>query len=167
MKGDIFMYNDFYDTNLITGGPAVKVDSTWLVVSAVLAIVGGIVAYFLFVSKKKGEFTGFLAWLHDFLNFKVFFIEAFLKTLYVICTIYITLGSFSLIGSSVASFFMMLIFGNVIIRVGYEFILMLLTLVRNTTEINAKMGSGKKENIKEATKTSKSEKNKNEEKSAE
>lgn len=161
-KGEGFMYNDFYDTNLITS-TTTRVDSTWLVVSAVLAIIGGIVAYFLFISKKKGEFSGFLAWLHDFLNFKVYFIDMFLKTLYVVSTIYVTLGSFSLIGSSVAAFFLMLILGNVVLRVAYEFILMFLTLVNNTTEINSKLGSQKKESVKEV-KPQKSEKSKIQEK---
>ena len=45
-----------------------------IIISAVLAVVGGIAAYFLFVSKKNnGEYTGFVAWLHDFLNFKIYF----------------------------------------------------------------------------------------------
>lgn len=156
------MYNDFYDTNLISTSS--RVDATWLVVSAVLAIIGGIVAYFLFISKKKDNFSGFLAWLHDFLNFKVYFIDMFLKTLYVICTIYITLGSFSLIGSSVAAFFLMLIMGNVMLRVGYEFILMFLTLVNNTTEINSKLTQSKNAVSKENVKNQKNEKAKNENK---
>lgn len=162
MKGEDFMYNDFYDTNLISTS-ATRVDATWLVVSAVVAIIGGIVAYFLFISKKKEEYSGFVAWLHDFLNFKVYFIDMFLKTLYVICTIYITLGSFSLIGSSVAAFFLMLILGNVVLRVGYEFVLMFLTLVNNTTAINSKLSSQKKETFKEV-KYQKNEKNKSQEK---
>ncbi len=156
------MYNDFYDTNLISTSS--RVDATWLVVSAVLAIIGGIVAYFLFISKKKDNFSGFLAWLHDFLNFKVYFIDMFLKTLYVICTIYITLGSFSLIGSSVAAFFLMLIMGNVMLRVGYEFILMFLTLVNNTTDINSKLTQSNNAGSKENVKNPKNEKTKNENK---
>ena len=161
-KGERFMYNDFYDTNLISTSS--RVDATWLVVSAVLAIIGGIVAYFLFISKKKDNFSGFLAWLHDFLNFKVYFIDMFLKTLYVICTIYITLGSFSLIGSSVAAFFLMLIMGNVMLRVGYEFILMFLTLVNNTTDINSKLTQSNNAGSKENVKNPKNEKTKNENK---
>ncbi len=137
------MYNDFYNNaNTITQTAAV--DETWIIISAVVALLGGIVAYILFVSKKNnGEYTGFVAWLHDFLNFKKFFIEVVLKTLYVISTIFITLSSFSFIGSSVATFFLWLILGNIVNRVAYEFVLMFLTLVNNTTEINKKMGTKK------------------------
>lgn len=147
------MYNDFYDSNLITSGLNSSIDSTWLIVSAVLAIVGGIAAYIMFVAKKNnGEYKGFLNWLHSFLNFKTFFIESILKVLYMISAIFITLGSFSLIGSSVASFFLMLLLGNVVLRVSYEFILMFLTLVSNTSEINAKLNSQKKEKKEEQKK---------------
>ena len=64
---------------------SVGVDSTWLIISAVLAVVGGIVAYFLFVAKKNtNEYKGFVAWLHDFLNFKKYFVEILLKIFYLI-----------------------------------------------------------------------------------
>lgn len=131
-------YNDFYDApNLVSNSSSI--DSTWLIVSAVLAIVGGIVAYFLFVAKKQEDYTGFYAWLHTFLNFKTFFIDTILKVLYMVSAIFITLGSFSLIGSSVASFFLMLVLGNVLLRISYEFIMLFMTLVNNSTEINKKL----------------------------
>ena len=136
------MYNDFYTTGPIV--TASHVDNTWLIVSAVIAIIGGIFGYILFVANKKDEYKGFLGWLHDFLNFKTYFVEMVLKVLYIITAIYITLGSFSFIGQSVATFFLVLIFGNIIARIGYELILMMITLVNNTTDINKKL-SGKKE----------------------
>lgn len=136
-------YNDFYNNDLVSQGASV--DSTWIIISAVLALIGGVVAYIMFISNKKSEYVGFWKWLHDFLNFKTFFIEMVLKVLYVVTTIFITLSSFSFIGVSVATFFLWLILGNIINRIVYEFILMFLTLVNNTTEINNKMPSVKKE----------------------
>ena len=63
--------------------------SVWLIISLVLAIVGGILVYFLFLSKKnEGKFTGFLGWLYDFLSFKKMFLEALLKITYLIVAIY-------------------------------------------------------------------------------
>ena len=140
------MYNDFYNPSTITTN-TLDVDSTWIIISAVLALIGGIVAYILFVSKKKNEYKGFVAWLHDFLNFKVYFIDMVLKVLYLIVTIFITLSSFSFIRISIASFFVWLILGNVVVRIAYEFVLMFLTLVNNTSEINKKLGNQKKETI--------------------
>lgn len=120
------------------------IDSTWMIISLVLAIVGGIVAYIMFIAKKNnGEYTGFVAWLHDFLNFKKYFIELILKVTYAIFAIYITLSSFSFISFSIAYFFMYLVFGNLVLRLCYELIMFTITLVNNTTEINKKLGPQK------------------------
>ena len=110
--------------------------SVWLIVSLVLAIVGGILVYFLFLNKKnEGKFTGFLGWLYDFLSCKKMFLEALLKITYLIVAIYVTLGSFVIIGESFLGFLLTLILGNIIVRVVYEFSLILLVICRNTTEI--------------------------------
>lgn len=110
--------------------------SVWLIVSLVLAIVGGILVYFLFLSKKnEGKFTGFVAWLYDFLSFKKMFLDTLLKITYLIFAIYVTLSSFALIGSNFLGFLATLIVGNLVVRVIYEFSLLLLVICRNTTEI--------------------------------
>ena len=120
--------------------------AVWLVVSLILAVIGGILVYFLFLSKKnEGKFTGFVGWLYDFLSFKKMFMEALLKITYLIVAIYITLSSFALIGSSFVGFLAMLIIGNVVIRLVYEFSLLLLVICRNTTEMNKKLSSKKDE----------------------
>ena len=118
------------------------IDSTWMIISLVLAIVGGIVAYIMFIAKKNnGEYTGFVAWLHEFLNFKKFFVELILKVTYAIFAIYITLSSFSFISVSIAYFFIYLVFGNIILRLIYELTMFIITIVNNTTEINKKLGT--------------------------
>ncbi len=137
------MYNDFYQMPVanVTG-----VDSTWIVISAVIAVFGGIFAYFMFVNSKDTEkFSGFVAWLHDFLNFKKLFIAGILKVMYIISAIFITLSSFSFISVSIGTFFLYLLLGNVIARISYELILMMITIVNNTSEINKKMPDIKKE----------------------
>ncbi len=119
--------------------------SVWLIIALVLAIVGGILVYFLFLSKKnEGKFKGFLGWLYDFLSFKKMFLEALLKITYLILAIYVTLSSFALIGTNFFIFLLVLILGNVLVRVIYEFSLILLVICRNTTDI-AKNTSKKSE----------------------
>ena len=114
----------------------------WVVISAILAVIGGIVLYFTFLSKKnEGKFTGFLGWMYDFLTFKKMMIENLLKILYLIATIFITLGSFALISTSFIAFLMTLVFGNIAARVGYELFLVTLVICRNTTDINKKLGN--------------------------
>lgn len=120
--------------------------SIWIIISLVLAIVGGILIYFLFLNKKnEAKFTGFLGWLHDFLSFKKMFLEALLKISYLVLAIYVTLASFALIGTSFLSFLLMLVVGNLVIRVVYEFSLILLIICRNTSEINKKLKNEKKD----------------------
>lgn len=122
--------------------------AVWLVVSLILAVVGGILVYFLFLSKKnEGKFTGFVGWLYDFLSFKKMFMEALLKITYLIVAIYITLSSFALIGSSFVGFLSTLIIGNVIARLVYEFSLILLVICKNTSEMNKKLSKDNSNNI--------------------
>ena len=122
----------------------------WLIISAVLALVGGIVAYFLFTSKKNnGEFKGFVAWLHSFLRFDKMMVEAMLKILYLVSAIFITLFSFTFISANFLLFLGFLVFGNVITRLCYEFSILGIQLWKNTTEIRDALTDKKKSKDKE------------------
>ena len=69
---------------------SVASSAIWIIVSLVLAIVGGIVLYFTFLKKdNEGKYTGFLGWMYDFLTFKKLTIENVLKILYLICAIFV------------------------------------------------------------------------------
>ena len=117
----------------------------WIIISAVLAVVGGIVLYFTFLSKKnEGKFAGFLGWMYDFLTFKKMVIENILKVCYLIVAIFITLASFALISVNFVSFLLMLVIGNLAARIMYELFLVVLVICRNTTEINKKLGASAK-----------------------
>lgn len=112
----------------------------WGIISVILAVVGGIVLYFTFLSKKnEGKFKGFWGWTYDFLTFKKMVIENILKICYLITAIFITLISFSFITSSFLGFIMTLTLGNLGARITYELLLVVLVICKNTTEINSKM----------------------------
>ena len=129
-----------YARNTITSSSALAGSTVWVIISLVLAIVGGIALYFTFLSKKnEGKFTGFLGWMYDFLTFKKMVIENILKILYLIVATFITLSSFSVISSSFLAFLVYLVVGNLIARVCYELFLVILVICRNTTEINKKL----------------------------
>lgn len=137
------MYNSYgVSPTILDSSPKFAASGIWTIVSVILAIIGGIVLYFTFLSKKnEGKFTGFLGWMYDFLTFKKMMIENLLKILYLIATIFITLGSFALISTSFIAFLMTLVFGNIAARVGYELFLVTLVICRNTTDINKKLGN--------------------------
>lgn len=120
--------------------------AVWMIVSIILAIVGGLLIYFLFLNKKnEGKFKGFLGWSYEFLSFKKMFLETLLKITYLIVALYITLASFALIAVNFLAFLSMLILGNLVARITYEFALILLVICRNTTEIAKNTKTSKKE----------------------
>lgn len=109
----------------------------WLIISAVLAVIGGFVLFFTFLRPKNDtSFKGFLGWLYDFLTFKKLFLESTLRVLYLISTIFITLGSLSIIGKDFLAFILTLVVGNLALRITYEFLLMALIMCRNTSDIS-------------------------------
>lgn len=126
----------------------------WVVISLVLAIVLGLVVYFMFLTKEnESKLTDKKKWVYDFLSFKKLFSEDLLKIAYLITAIFITLSSLSMIGVNFALFIVYLLVGNVVTRLVYEFILAILLICKNTAEINDKL---KKEKITKE-KTSKKE----------
>ena len=133
--------NDGFSSNF--GGVAAA--GVWMIVSVILAIIGGIVLYFVvFTKQNEHKFTGTMAWIYDFFTFKKMLLETLLKILYMIVAIYITLSSFSLISISFIGFLLQLTLGNLLARIGFEFSLLLLTICKNTTEINDKLSKSKK-----------------------
>lgn len=136
MKGVAFMYDYNYMTNTTS---SIQGSIVWFIIAAVLAVIGGIVIYFLFVKTDKKEDNKYLAWFKDFANFKKMLIEPILKVTYLILAIFITLYSFGLIGVSFVAFLLTLTLGNILLRLAYETTLILLMIWKNTTEINKKM----------------------------
>lgn len=131
------MYDfDTYSPSISSGAAGSIV---WTIVSVVLAIIGGILAYILFINKNNKLDNKFLVWLRDFLSFKNLLLETILKVTYVILAIFITLTSFNMIGVNFFGFLLYLIIGNVVLRIIYESSLMLLMIWKNTSEINKKM----------------------------
>ena len=135
------MYNSYgVSSTILDSSPKFVASGIWTIVSVILSIIGGIVLYFTFLSKKnEGKFTGFLGWLYDFLTFKKMMIENVLKILYIIVALFVTLSSFGLISISFLAFLLTLVIGNVLTRVIYELLLVKLVICKNTTEINKKL----------------------------
>ncbi|MBR3322333.1 hypothetical protein IKG05_01685 [Candidatus Saccharibacteria bacterium] len=110
----------------------------WTIIASILAIVGGVLVYCLFVRNKNQPKGKFAKWLKDFLSFKIMWLEPILKIIYYIATIAIVLISFGFLGyggSGVIMFFMTLIFGPILIRIVYEATMMFIMIWRNTRDI--------------------------------
>ena len=113
-------------------------DTTFIIF--ILALAGAIVIYFTFLSSKNDKkFTGFTGYLFDFLSFKKLFLEDILKIMYLFCALFITVLSLYLISIDFVSFLVTLILGNILVRVAYEGIILLIMLYKNVVEINNKL----------------------------
>ena len=125
-------------SNYGSSASALEGAGIWMIIAAILAVVGGILVYFLFVRSKNEPKGKFLKWLKDFLAFKVMWIEPILKVVYYIATIYIILFSFTFLaagGMGVLFFFLCLVFGPIAVRLAYEMTMMFIMIWHNTREI--------------------------------
>ena len=86
------------DVNLITLGSELSGSLVWTIISLVVAILGGIVLYFLFTSKEfEPKLKGTIKTLSEYLTFEKGIVRPLLKVAYLILMIYVTLSSFALI----------------------------------------------------------------------
>lgn len=135
------MYNGYGVTTTASYGAGMGTGAMiWTIVSAILALIGGIVLYFtVFANKNEEKYKGFMAWLYDFIKFKKLYITTVLKISYLVGAIFLTLFSFALISVSFVSFLLTLTLGNLLLRMVYEFSLVLLSIHENVAEINKKI----------------------------
>lgn len=132
-------YYDYMDLDSYMGGYGSSVNGqlVWQIIAIVLAVVGGLVIYFIFLNKEQCEKTNkFVKKIHELLNFKLLVLEPILKITYVILAIYLTLSSFSYIAVSFLLFLMQLVLGNLMLRIVYEATILLIKICNNTSEIS-------------------------------
>ena len=123
------MYNNYGFEQAIEG---VAYAAMWTVVSLILAIIGGVLVYFLFIKGKDLNLSAGLTKLRDLLDFKIMLIEPILKILYLVITIFVILISFNFITTNFLSFLLTLLLGAVIVRIIYDASLMLVMIWKNT-----------------------------------
>lgn len=117
-----------------------SVSEVWVIVSVLLAVIGGIFLYVNYFSKdKEKEYKGLKKVLYDFINFKFTIIEPILRVLYLIIAIALTLSSLSLITSNFFIFIALIVFGNLIVRMIFELLLLTLKLFKDVSSINEKI----------------------------
>ena len=133
-------YGSSVNLNSIAGSVAGA--GIWILIAAILSIVGSILVYFLFVKGKTEPKGKFCKWLKDFLSFKVMWIEPILKMIYYFATIFIILYSFTFFGMlnvmggmALLMFLLTLVLGPIIVRLVYEMTMMFIMIWRNTKDI--------------------------------
>ena len=126
----MYSYSYYHGTN-----PVVTV------ILFLIALVGGVCAYLMFVKSDEEPKDPRLLKLKEFLSFKKMIIEGLLKATYIVFALFITLYSLQImVGTSFITGLMLLILLNIMLRIGYEASLIVLLIWRNTSDISKKLG---------------------------
>ncbi len=111
------------------------------IIFTVLAIAGAIVALLLFLpEKKKGNYSGFMRKLYDFLNFSTYLISPIMKVLYMVFTfVSLLAGVILMFETTFVIGLLVFILSPVAIRICYEVILLFISIREQLVQINNKM----------------------------
>lgn len=109
-------------------------------IAILVAIILGIVLYFTFLKKEnEDKYTGWKKVVYDFFNFNKFYAEDIMKLVYVMLTAaFVVIGVFMLF-VNIGTALILLVLGNVALRVSYELIMMFVILCRKTVSIDKKL----------------------------
>lgn len=123
------------------------------IIGILLALAGTICLFIMVLPEKaRAKLPPFMKYIHDFFNFKVLWLEKILKFLYTFTTLLsIVCGLLMFIvgpfydSDMMVSGLLVMLLGPVAIRIVYESIMLFIILVRNSNQINRKLGQDKEE----------------------
>lgn len=119
------------------GGPS----GAMVAILVLVAVIAAIVVRLTFLSpRNEGRFTGFLGALYDFLNFRTGILRGLLLSLYLIfCFGQIALSLAMLFSGNLLGGLVMLVVGQIALRLAYEMFLLMVNLCYNVMDINRKL----------------------------
>lgn len=130
------MYNSYYYSNSTS---ALPMDSSVAIVFVVIALILALVLYLTVVKMKNRPEGAFMNWLREFFNFREIILEGILKFLYIFFMILTTISAFYTMfqgyQNAVLIGLLELTVGNILVRLGFELIMLLVGLWQNTTDI--------------------------------
>lgn len=126
----------------MSGSRSMRLFGVMSMIGLIVGIIAAFALFFGFMTKKNEKrFQGIFMRAYDFLHFKKFIIEGILKFFYVLCACICTfIGVFQIL--SLVGFLpgvLTMIFGNLIIRIIYELLLIVVLVCKNISGINQKM----------------------------
>jgi hypothetical protein len=132
----------------------------WIVWSAIISLFVGIAIFFTFLpNRNEKKLNGSLRWLHKYLNFNVLIIETLPRMAYTICALFITFISFisffftNFIGDyAIVAFLLIIIVGNLLLRVAYESFMIIFIICRNTSLMREKLYEVQPDEVQNALK---------------
>ncbi len=130
-------FEDVFGANAETVGVS-------LGIVALVSLIIALVAFFTITMKKKAPKGKFMNYLREFLNFRRVWVASILKFIYLFFATLLTIGSIVMMffgGEHVAQMIiiclLVLVFGNVLLRVGFEMTMITIGLWENTNDMRA------------------------------
>ena len=124
------------------------------ILGGVAALVCTILVFIMILpDKKRSKLNAFFKYIHDLFNFKSLWLEKILKFFYVLNTLFCVFGgffmlfcftSYSFYGYSRTEYFgyyglILIVAGPIVVRIVYEFAMMMILAVKNLIDINNKL----------------------------
>ena len=113
-----------------------------LAITAGLSLVIALVVFFGVTMKRKMPKSGFMRYLREFLNFRKIWVAGILKFVYIFLAAGLTIGSIVMMfygGDRVLEFVLLglfiIVFGNILLRIGFEMTMITIGLWENTRDI--------------------------------
>jgi hypothetical protein len=134
-KGEVNMYYPSYNYYYGFGAACVAIT-----VAIIAAIIVGCVLYVLFVRGDRNEkLTGNKAKFYNFLNFNKFYAEEIFKFFYIVSAAIFTFVGIVMLFVNFASGIILLVIGNIALRVSYELLMMFIILCRRTASVDKRL----------------------------
>ena len=116
-------------------------------VAGIVSLIIAILVFVFLIQKKKAPRGRFMRWLREYLNFRSIVIAGIIKFLYAFFAVFLTIMSVVVMfqgrGDSVLTMIivglLMLIVGNVLLRIGMEMTMALIVVWENTSDIRGVM----------------------------
>lgn len=114
--------------------------ATAMGIGVIVAIILACVVYFTFMKKSnEGKFTGVKGLIYNYLTFNKFYLEDVVKFLHVLCAALITVVGLVMLFVNFITGIVLVIVGNVSLRISYELLMMFIILCKKSAAIDKKL----------------------------
>ena len=116
-----------------------------LIAVAIISLIAAILLFVLLIQKKKAPRGRFMKWLREYLNFRSILVSGIIKFVYAFFAVFLTIMSFVVMFQGrddsvlpmIISGLVMLVVGNILLRVMLELTMALIVVWENTSDIRS------------------------------
>ena len=124
------MYSYYYYNSMMTAFP----------IAVLAAVILGVIIFFTFLRKEnENKYRGWKKVVYDFFQFNKFYTEDIMKLLYLMLVAVVTVSGLFMLLMNFVTGLLLLVIGNVALRVSYELVMMFVILCRKSVTIDRKL----------------------------